>query len=205
EGRIFVGSNDQRVYAFAVAPMLPPPPPADAACPASWTCRDIGGPTPAGSESVSGTSWTIHAGGAGVGGTSDAFPLLAKTAAGDAQVTGRVTSLQNSGAGAQIGLMVRQSVDPSSPYFAVFATPNGGLTVRYRLTWGGMTTTARTLTSLPLPIYLQIQRLGDTLQAATSVNGVTYTLVPGTTQTIVLPASTLVGVAASSGVNGTAG
>ncbi len=124
---------------------------------------------------------------------------------GDTQITGQVTALTATSGGAQVGVMVRQSADPTSPYFAVFATPNGGLTVRYRLAWGGVTATAKTMTNISLPVYLKIQRVGDTVQAATSTDGVTYTLVPGTTQTVVMPATALVGVAASSGVNGTAG
>ena len=204
-GTIYAGSNDNAVYAFTLPSTPPPPPPADPACPSNWTCQDVGGPKPPGSESVSGASWTIVAGGSGVGGSSDSFRLITQKATGNTQVAGQVVALKATSTGAQVGLMLRQSADAASPYYALLATPGGGLTVRYRLAWGGATTTAKTVANLSLPVFLEIQRIGDTLQAAISTDGVTYTLVPGTTQTVAMPATVLIGVAASSGANGTAG
>ena len=70
--------------------------------------------------------------------------------------------------------MLRQTNDPGSPYYAVFVTPLG-LTVQYRQTFGGATTVAISDARPSLPVYLQIQRQGDVLQAATSADGSTYT------------------------------
>src|SRR5262249_24120210 len=43
-------------------------------CPTSWTCQDIGGPTPAGSQSYLGNGvWTVSGGGSNIGSTSDQF------------------------------------------------------------------------------------------------------------------------------------
>ena len=202
-GIIITGNTAGKIYAFALPSPLPSPPPPDANCPSGATCQDIGAPSPAGSETVSNGTWTVSTGGSGVTGTTDQFRLMSKPSAGDVQIDARVTALSGgSGTGAQAGLMLRQSNDPGSPYYAVFATPQG-ISVQYRKTFGGSTTVANSV-SHSQPVYLQIQRRGDVLQAATSTNGSSYTLVPGGTATVLMPYTSLAGLAVSSGQAGAA-
>jgi outer membrane protein assembly factor BamB/regulation of enolase protein 1 (concanavalin A-like superfamily) len=204
-GTIITGNTAGVIYAFSLPATLPSAPPPDPNCPASSTCQDIGTPAPAGSESVTSGTWSVSAGGAGVGGTSDSFRLMSQPSAGDVQIDARLTAQSGGSAtGAQAGIMLRQNNDPGSPYYAAFVTPQG-LTVQYRSQFGGPTTVANTGTRPSLPVYLQIQRQGDALQAATSANGTTYTTVPGTTATVIMPYSSLAGLAVSSGTAGTAG
>ena len=201
QGMIFTGGVDGGVYAFGPAATTPPP--ADANCPTGWTCQDIGGPTPAGSETVSAGAWTVSAGGAGVGGTTDQFRLMAQTFAGDSQVIARIPAGPSPAPSAQAGIMLRQSADPGSPYYALFVTANSGLVAQYRTQFGGATTAPNTISKATLPLYIEIQRIGDQIQAATSSDGVTYPLIPGTTATVVMPATVWAGLLASSGANGT--
>ncbi len=204
-GTIITGNTAGVIYAFSLPSTLPSPPPPDSNCPASFTCQDIGTPTPAGSELVTSGAWAVSAGGTGAGGTSDSFRMMSKPSAGDVQVDARVTAQTGgSGTGAQAGIMLRQNNDPGSPYYAVFVTPLG-LTVQYRRTFGGATTVAASAGPASLPVYLQIQRQGDVLQAATSADGSTYTAVPGTTATVIMPDASLAGLAVSSGTSGAAG
>ena len=202
-GIIITGNTAGTVYAFALPATLPSPPPPDPNCPSSFTCQDVGSPVPAGSESVSGGVWNVSAGGAGFTGTgtSDQFRLLSEPSSGDVQVDARLTALPTS-AGAEAGLMLRQSNDPGSPYYAIVATPSG-ITVQYRHTFGAAATVATTTASPGLPLYLEIQRHGDVLTAATSTDGVNYYLVPGSTETVVMPYASLAGLAVSSGTSGT--
>jgi outer membrane protein assembly factor BamB len=199
-GQVYTGGTDDNVYAFGLGSPISPPP--DPNCPGSWTCQDIGSPTPAGTENVSGASWSVQAGGTGVGGASDQFRLLSQTVSGDSQVSAQVVSQQLTSGSAQAGLMVRQSNDPTSPFYAVFLEPNNKLVVQYRSAFGGSTTTV-TQTNISAPLYLELQRVGDQFQAATSSDGTTYTLVPGTNATISMTAAAMEGVAASSGSQGT--
>src|SRR6266566_3127295 len=199
-GQIYTGGTDDNVYAFGLATPTTPPP--DPNCPSSWTCPDIGNPTPAGTENVSGTNWSVQAGGAGVGGASDQFRLISQTVSGDSQVSAQVVSQQLASGSAQAGLMVRQSNDPTSPYYAVFLEPNNKLVVQYRVAFGGTTTTV-TQTNIAAPLYIEIQRIGDQFQAATSSTGTSYTLVPGSTATVPMPAAVMGGVAVASGTQGT--
>jgi outer membrane protein assembly factor BamB/regulation of enolase protein 1 (concanavalin A-like superfamily) len=203
-GVIITGNTAGVIYAFGLPSTLPSPPPPDPNCPAGATCQDIGSPSPAGAQSVSGGTWTASAGGSGMTGASDQFRLMSDPSAGDVQIDARVTAFSGgSNTGRQAGLMLRQTNDPGSPYYAVLVTPTK-VSVQYRTTFGGNTTVANSISLGSLPVYLQIQRQGDVLQAATSADGSTYTLVPGTTATVLMPYASLAGLALSSAMSGTA-
>jgi outer membrane protein assembly factor BamB len=202
-GQIFTGNTDGYVHAFSLPATPPPPPPPDPNCPSGWTCQDIGNPTPAGSETVSSSTWSVKAGGAGIGGNSDQFRFIAQSVSGDTQITAQVASQQSTSGSAQAALMVRQSIDPGSPYYAVSLTNSNSLVVQYRSAFGGTVSVPTSLNAVSPPLYLEIQRVGDQFQAATSHDGVTYTLVPGATANVPMPASVMEGVALSSGTQGT--
>src|SRR5205823_4499092 len=154
-GQVYTGGTDDNVYAFGLATPTTPPP--DPNCPSSWTCQDIGSPSPAGTETTAGANWTVQAAGAGVAGSSDQFRLLAVTVTGDSQVSGQVLSQSATAGSAQAGLMLRQSNDPTSPYYALFLKPGSKLVVQSRLAFGGTTTTVTQATAASPPLYLEIQ------------------------------------------------
>ncbi len=196
-GIVYIGAGDGNEYAYA--PCTPPVPPADSSCPSGWTCQDVGGPSPAGSESVASGVWSISAGGAGiVSGGSDGLRLMSEATTGDIQVRARLTA-RSAGVA---GLMLRQSNDPGAPFYAVFQS-GSQIQVQYRTAFHGPVTTVAQA-SPALPVYLEIQRVGDTLTPGVSTDGTTYTLVPGGTATVVMPTTTLTGLFADSGTNGTA-
>jgi outer membrane protein assembly factor BamB len=201
-GQIFLGSVDGNVYAFGLPSAPPARPPADSHCPKGWSCQDIGNPTPVGTETSSNTTWKVTAGGAGVTNGDDQFHLISQTVTGNAQITAQLVSQQSINSAVQTGLMIRQNNNPASPYYAVFFRKGGGIAVQYRSTFGGGTTTVAQNAQAALPLYLEIQRIGDLFQAATSTDGTTYTLVPGATTVLPMPAAVMVGLAASSGKNG---
>jgi regulation of enolase protein 1 (concanavalin A-like superfamily) len=203
-GIIYTGNTAGQVIAFGLPSTSPGSPPPDPNCPSGFTCQDIGSPTPAGTDSVSGSTWSVTAGGGGVGTTSDQFRLLSEPTSGDAQVTAEVTG-QPAGGGSQAGVMIRQSSDPASPYYAVYEEPGHTLLVASRTTFGGPSSVTYDEAGPALPAYLMVQRRGDVLQAAVSTNGTSYTLLPGTDATVPLPAASLAGVMVSSGAQGTPG
>jgi hypothetical protein len=204
DGTIIIGNTSGTILAFGLPATLPAPPPPDPNCPTGFTCQDIGSPSPAGSETVTSGAWSTTVGGAGIAGTSDSFRLASEPAAGDVQITARVTGLTGgSSTAAQAGLMVRQDNTPGSPYYGIFLTPTS-VVVSYRNVFDGTTTTANAITRGSLPKLLEIQRQGDVLTAATSTDGVTYTMLPGVTATVLMPYAALVGLATSSTLQGTA-
>ncbi len=198
-GLVFEGSGDGNLYAFGLPSSLSPNA-SDATCSKEWSCQDIGNPVIAGSESVADTSWKIAAGGIGIGGNSDQMHFVSRIAQGDVQISSEIVSQESTGIGGtpQIGLMVRQNNDASSPYYAAFLTPHSGVIVQYRFGFGGGTTKDVQLPTASAPLYLRIQRNGDQFQAATSKDGINYTLVAGSTTILVMPTTTNVGFAVSS-------
>ncbi|HEX8994998.1 MAG TPA: PQQ-binding-like beta-propeller repeat protein [Ktedonobacterales bacterium] len=206
-GQVIFGSTNGTIYDMAL-PATTPIAPGDANCPSGWTCQDIGSPSTPGSESASGSTWTISADGAGVTGTSDQFRLIYQTVGGvSSQVAASVQAPSATSASAQAGVMFRQSTDANSPFYALYLAPSGALAIAYRNAFGGAAVAYTTSVSASgsTPLYLQIQRTSDTYSAATSTDGVNFTLVPGTTRTVVMPDQQMEGVFASSGVNGALG
>jgi outer membrane protein assembly factor BamB len=203
EGQIFIGSLTGTIYALGLSSHTQPLS-RDTHCPNGWaSCQDIGGATPSGSETLSDTTWKISAGGAGLSGTADGFRLLAKQISGDVQVKAQVAFTQGAGTNGQAGVLIRQTIDAGSPYYGVFITLDKRMIVQYRTAFNGDTTVASTSLEGTPTLYLEVVRTGYTFQAATSTDGTTYTLVPGTTIDITMPTAVLAGLAVSSAAPGT--
>lgn len=193
-GQILIGSTDGNVYAFGLPSTPLPPPASDVYCPGTWSCQDIGNPIVPGSETHTQGTWSIKAAGTGITGATDQFRFIAQSVSGDTQISANIVSQTATGIGgpAQAGLMVRQSTDPGSPYYAVLFTAGVGVVAQYRSAFDGETTTDAQMPRASLPLYLEIQHFGDRFQAATSHDGIYYTLLPGSTVTVVMP-NTLAG------------
>jgi hypothetical protein len=186
-----------------VVTSAPPAPVPPLSCPSPFTCADIGAPTPAGSQSYdpdTGT-WTIAGGGADIGGSSDQFHFVSAPLTGSGTVRARVLSQTDSSAQAKAGVMLRASADPASPEYSVVLTPGAGIKVQLRSTQGG-TTTKLANPAGAVPAYLEVTRTGSTFTASTSPDGVDWTVIPGSSATVSLPATLLGGLAVTSHTGG---
>ena len=188
--------------AVTITPGETPPP---GICPSGWSCTDIGGALPGGSDSLSDGTWSEVGGGGDIWGTSDAFHFAYQTLTGDGLVSAQVASQQNTSAWAKAGVMLRATTDPGSPYYAAFVTPGNGVAVQWHGDAGGLefqVTEAGTA-----PVYLEVGRYTSgtttTYSAYTSSNGTTWTLVPGSAQVLSLPQPLLAGLAITSHNQGT--
>ncbi len=99
--------------------------------------------------------------------------------------------------------MMRQSSDPSSPYYGAFLTKDTGLVVQYRTSFGDDTIQDIQLPNASLPLYLKIQRVGDQFHTEASTDGETYVIIPGSTVNMVMPNPLNTGLAVSSDDNET--
>ena len=220
--QFYVGDLNGAVYAFGLNSSTTVPP-ADPNCPASLdpgnaaagpvTCQDIRAPGVAGSESTSNGTLTVTASGAAIHGTSDQFRFLSTPVTGDAQSSVKITAQSTQNLQPQAGVMIRQSTDPTSPFYGAFAYPNDStegnplpeIVFWYRSAFGGNSLELTKLYPAVLPQYVMVQRVGNLFSTAVSTDGVHYTLIPGSTVDIDMPATTLQGLAVDSGSTSNAG
>jgi hypothetical protein len=153
-----------------------------------WSGQDIGAPTLAGSDSESNGVWTIAGSGSDVGGTADQFHYVSQLLATDGGISAHVLSQTNTNSAAQAGVMMRQGSSAGAVFYAILVTPLKGIMVLDRATQGVNVHTVATIAGAA-PAYVKVQRSGTTFSAYTSSDGVTWTLVPGSTTTL----TTLVG------------
>ncbi|HEY4037118.1 MAG TPA: PQQ-binding-like beta-propeller repeat protein [Ktedonobacteraceae bacterium] len=201
-GQIFVGTTDGAMYAFGINARASN---SSGACLKGWSCQDIGNPIISGTAKSSGKTISVTAGGTGINHTTDQLHLVSKKVSGNTQISARLVSQQIIGVGGngQKGLIMRQSSDPSSPYYGAFLTTNIGLEVQYRTSFGGDTVQDIQLPNATLPLYLKIQRVGDQFHTEGSTDGGTYVIIPGSTVNMVMPSTLNTGLAVSSGNNAT--
>ena len=200
-GQIFIGSLDGNVYAFGLSTSSPSI--SDAQCPHGWSCQEIGVPAVNGNQTVNKNTWNISGVGIGFADVSDQFHFVSQDISGDTQITARITPQSLKNAAARAGIMTRQNREKGSPFYAALLTPQDGIVVQYRTAFNGAISSSPILNTAGHPHYIAIQRTGDRFQAAASSDGKNYTLIPGSTIMLTMPAKTLTGLAISSGTSDT--
>ncbi|HEV3174117.1 MAG TPA: hypothetical protein VGZ32_27460 [Actinocrinis sp.] len=190
------GQDDLLATVTTVGSFTSPPP---LPCPAPWTCQDIGGPALTGSQyfDPSSNTWTITAGGTDITGTSDQFRFVSQPLTGDGSVTAYIASQSDSSSNAKAGVMLRVSNDPGAANYAVLVSPGAGIKVQKRSAQGATTAKLANPTGTA-PVWLRVTRAGDTYTAYTSTDGVTWTLIPGSSYTVAFGSTLLAGVAVTS-------
>ncbi len=180
--------------------------PAASSCPTPWTCADIGGPIPPGSQSFNPKTgkWTINAGGADISGFADQFHFVWQNLPGNGSVTAHVLTQTNTSPGAKAGVMLRATTAAGSPNYALLVSPGEGIKAQVRKTLNGDTQKLANPAGTT-PAWLRITRSGSTYTAYTSANGTTWTLIPGSAITINLGTSMLAGLAVTSHNSGLLG
>jgi hypothetical protein len=166
--------------------------------PSGWADTDVGSPGLPGAADysvVSGT-WSVAGGGADIWNTSDQFHFASQGFAGDASLTARVTSVQNTDPWAKAGVMFRDSADPSAVFADVMATPGNGVTFQWRNTYGAVPHSVN-VTGINTPVWVQLTRTGNSFSAWYSTNGGTWTQL-GATQTVVMNSTAQAGLAVTS-------
>jgi len=175
-----------------IGPSIAPP-----SCASGWTCLSIGAPALTGNQTVNNGTWNISAAGADIWGIADQFQFESQTLASDGSISAHITALTSPSSWAKAGVMLRQTTDSGSPYYALLITPGNGITVQYRKTQGG---SSAQLTGMAgtVPNYLWVDRVGSTYSAYTSSDGLNWTLVPKSTMTLSMSGAVLGGLAFTS-------
>ena len=197
-----LAKNDGTIYPEQGVSGNAPPPPPPPALPTGWSFADIGAVGAAGSASESGGTFTVKGAGADVWGTADALGLASTTLTGDGTIVARVVSVENVNAWTKAGVMMRDTTASGSAHAFMISTPTTtkGLAFQRRVTTGGASTNTAGPVAAP-PYWVRLTRSGNTITAATSANGTTWTTVASDTFT--MGTTIRVGLAVSSHVAGT--
>jgi hypothetical protein len=136
-------------------------------------------------------------------GRSDQFHFVWQQLPGGGGVQAKVVSQSNTNPWAKSGVMLRQSTDPGSAYYAAYVTPGNGIVIQYRTSQGAVAARATSIGGAA-PAYLRVAVAAGSFTAYTSSDGVNWTAVPGSTRTLSLSGSLMAGLAVSSHQNSTA-
>ncbi|HLY11323.1 MAG TPA: hypothetical protein VKW04_18620 [Planctomycetota bacterium] len=166
--------------------------------PAPWKDGDVGSVGVPGSASATGGVFTVKASGSDIGGTIDSFNFVYQQLSGDCTLEAHVTSLGNTSSKAQAGVMIRESLDPSSPWADMLITPAGAqFQGRSQLGTGEFSTGGP---SVVAPYWLKVTRSGNTFTGSTSPDGSSWSVAG--TASISMSANVFVGLAVTSHNNG---
>ncbi len=164
--------------------------------PAGWASQDIGsvGVPGAASGAADGT-FTVDGAGADVWGAADALRFVYTTLDGDGSIVTQVVTEEAVDAWTKAGVMMRESLDPSSRQAFMLVSPGKGLAFQRRPSTAGATlhTAGGAGTA---PYFVKLTRAGSVVTAYRSLDGATWTVVGS--ESIAMTASIYVGVAVSS-------
>jgi len=165
--------------------------------PSPWGTQDVGATGLAGTASFASetSTWTMAGAGADIWGTADAFRYVYQPLAGDGEIVARVASVQNAAAWVKAGVMIRAELTAGSAHAMMMVTPGKGNNFQRRTTGGG-TSTSTAGSFATAPYWVKLARLGDTITASESADGVTWQTVG--TATIPMPGVVFAGLALSS-------
>ena len=165
--------------------------------PLPWTSADIGTGMLAGSATHSAGTFTQSGSGV-IGGTSDKLRFTYQTITGDGEIIARISSLQDTGSSARVGVMIRDSLAANSKQIFMGMTGSGAYRWMRRSTTGGTPATSNNGTGTVPNTWVRIVRSGTTISSYKSTNGTSWTLVGSSTNTT-FATTCYIGLAVGSG------
>jgi regulation of enolase protein 1 (concanavalin A-like superfamily) len=154
----------------------PTPTPIAGGLPAPWQTQDIGNVGIAGSATANNGTVTVNGSGADIWNTSDAFRYVYQPLTGDGQIVARVASQQNTDQWAKAGVMIRETLDPSSSYALAAVTPGNGVVFQWR-NGSGTNSNAQSGPNVTAPTWVKLVRQGNTFRSYGSSDGQSWTLI----------------------------
>jgi hypothetical protein len=168
--------------------------------PAPWQSLDIGSTGLQGSTEYFNGAYTMKGAGA-LSGTNDSFHYLYQSLSGDGQIVARISTLQNTGTSADIGVMIRDGLMSGSMYAYMGTDGTGAFNWQSRSATGGNTTVIAGGSGTAPNLWVKVVRSGNTLSGYSSPDGTTWTLV--SSQTITMGTNIYLGFVNASGSTST--
>ncbi|MGZ0709113.1 trypsin-like serine protease [Coraliomargarita sp. W4R53] len=169
----------------------------------NWISSDVGTVNVIGSHSEASGVFTVNGAGQGVGvgegQTYDEGHFVWKAVAGDFDWTARLDSLADASGPTRAGLMVRGGPGAADAAAFVGFAPNGTAYLLGRRDGGWYAELSSDAgLGLSFPVYLKLERRGETVTTFVSSDGVTYSAI-GSEMTVALPGVARVGMFVTSG------
>jgi regulation of enolase protein 1 (concanavalin A-like superfamily) len=168
---------------YAPAPDVAQPFTVNGALPPPWVQADIGAPGAVGTATYSGGVYTV-AGAGTIGAKADTFHFVYQTLSADGQIVARIPSFENTGTGARIGVMIRDTLATGSKSTLLAVNGSGAYKWMRRTSTGGNTTSTNSSTGTAPNVWVRLTRAGSTITASKSTNGTTWTTIGSTTVTM---------------------
>ncbi len=140
-----------------------------------------------------GGAFTISGAGHDIWDDADDFRFAWKRLNGNGSITVKVESVVNTNAWAKGGVMIRETLDPSSKFAYVVSTPAQGVSFGWRPSIAG-TCSSATQAGLPTAQWVKLTRTGDVFTGQYSADGQTWTDIENADGTV---ASTTIAMAGS--------
>jgi hypothetical protein len=138
--------------------------------PAPWKRVSIGENTVPGKIYLRRSVFTIEGAGSDIWAAADSFEFVAQQLRGDGALIARVQSMDNTDEWAKTGVMLREDFTPGARNAAVILNPEKGVWLQMR-TGLGKETEELFGVQLRAPVWLGIERRGDTLKGFFSRDG----------------------------------
>jgi len=159
--------------------------------PSPWVTANIGAVGVAGSATYTNGLFTVKGSGANVWNAADTFFYVYQPVTGNYTISAKVLSVQNTGAHAKGGVMIRETTATNSAMAMVDLTPSAGVEFVWRTTTGG-TAASTTVSGVTAPNWVQVTRSGNTFTGYYSSNGTSWTALA--TNTITMATNVCIGL-----------
>jgi regulation of enolase protein 1 (concanavalin A-like superfamily) len=164
--------------------------------PSPWVTADIGTTGLEGKAEYFGGAHTVQ--GAGVfGGTTDGFRYVYQPLSADGSIIARVSTLNNTGTSARVGVMIRDTLANNSRMASLSVTGSGAYKWMRRTSTGGNVSNTNGSSGTAPNLWVRLVRSGNTITASRSTNGTSWTTIGSATVT--MASNCYVGLAVASG------